>query len=51
LSLPAAFRYVLAACAQGLGLSRNEVLGRVKCDIPLHCPTSARFTLTVLAED
>ncbi|WP_372453542.1 DUF1062 domain-containing protein [Acrocarpospora catenulata] len=23
--------------AQGLGLSRNEVLRRIKCDIPLRC--------------
>jgi hypothetical protein len=37
--------------AQGLGLSRNEVLHRVKCDIPLHRPTSAGFTFTVMAED
>src|SRR4029077_13057441 len=35
--------------AQGLGLSRNEVLLRVKCDIPLRRPVSAGFTLTVLA--
>jgi hypothetical protein len=37
--------------ARGLGLSRNEVLCRVKCDIPLHRPTSAGFTFTVMAED
>jgi hypothetical protein len=37
--------------AQGLGLSRNQVLCRVKCDIPLHRPTSAGFTFTVLTED
>jgi hypothetical protein len=37
--------------AQGLGLSRNEVLRRVKCDIPLRRPTSAGFTFTVMAGD
>ena len=37
--------------AQGLGLSRNEVLRRVKCDIPLRRPTSAGFTFTVMAWD
>ena len=36
--------------AQGLGLSRNEVLRRIKCDIPLRRPTSAGFTFTVMAE-
>jgi hypothetical protein len=36
--------------APGLGLSRNEVLRRVKCDIPLRRPTSAGFTFTVTAE-
>ena len=36
--------------AQGLGLSRNEVLRRIKCDIPLRRPTSAGFTSTVTAE-
>ena len=35
--------------AQGLGLSRNEVIGRVKCDIPLRRPTNAGFTFTVTA--
>jgi hypothetical protein len=35
--------------AQGLGLSRNEVLHRIKCDIPLRRPTSAGFTFTVMA--
>ena len=35
--------------AQGLGLSRNEVPRRVKCDIPLRRPTSAGFTFTVMA--
>ena len=35
--------------AQGLGLSRNEVLRRIKCDIPLHRTVSAGFTFTVLA--
>ncbi|MEV0149434.1 MULTISPECIES: DUF1062 domain-containing protein [unclassified Nonomuraea] len=37
--------------AQGLGLSRNEVLRRVKCDIPLRRTTSAGFTFTVMAGD
>ncbi|GAB3978716.1 hypothetical protein GCM10027615_53610 [Plantactinospora veratri] len=37
--------------AQGLGLSRNEILRRVKCDTPLHRPTSAGFTCTVMAGD
>jgi hypothetical protein len=37
--------------AQGLGLSRNEVLRRIKCDIPLHRPTNTRFTFTVMAVD
>jgi hypothetical protein len=36
--------------AQGLGLSRSEVLRRIKCDIPLRRPTSAGFTFTVMAE-
>jgi hypothetical protein len=36
--------------ALGLGLGRNEVLRRVKCDIPLRRPTSAGFTFTVMAE-
>jgi hypothetical protein len=35
--------------AQGIGLSRNEVLRRIKCDIPLRRPTSAGFTFTVMA--
>lgn len=34
--------------ARGLGLSRNEVLRRVKCDISLRRPTSAGFTFTVI---
>ena len=37
--------------AHGLGLSRNEVLRRIKCDIPLRRPTSTGFTFTVLAPD
>jgi hypothetical protein len=37
--------------AQGLGLSRNGVLRRIKCDIPLRRPTSAGFTFTVIAGD
>ena len=36
--------------AQGLGLSRNEALRRIKCDIPLRRPTSAGFTFTLMAE-
>jgi hypothetical protein len=35
--------------ARGLGLSRNEVLRRIKCDIPLSRPTSTRFAFTVMA--
>jgi hypothetical protein len=34
--------------AQGLGLSRNEVLRRIKCDISLRRPTSTGFTFIVL---
>ncbi len=34
--------------AQGLGLSRNEVLRRIKCELPLRRPTIAGFTFTVL---
>lgn len=37
--------------AQGFGLSRNEVLRRIKCDIPLRRPTSTGFTFTVMAAD
>ncbi|WP_245919425.1 DUF1062 domain-containing protein [Actinomadura mexicana] len=37
--------------AHGLGLSRNEVLRRIKCDIPLRRPTSAGFTFTVMARE
>ncbi|MFD0971540.1 DUF1062 domain-containing protein [Plantactinospora endophytica] len=37
--------------AQGLGLSRNEVLRRIKCDVPLRRTTSAGFTFTVMAAD
>jgi hypothetical protein len=37
--------------AQGLGLSRNQVLRRVKCNIPLGRLTSTGFTFTVLAAD
>ncbi len=37
--------------AQGLGLSRNEVLRRIRCDIPLRRPTSGGFTFTVMAGD
>ncbi|WP_241479764.1 DUF1062 domain-containing protein [Nocardiopsis lucentensis] len=35
--------------AQGLGLSRNEVLRRIKSDISLRRPTSTGFTFTVMA--
>jgi len=34
--------------ALGLGLSRNEALRRVKCDISLRRPTSTGFTFIVL---
>jgi Protein of unknown function (DUF1062) len=37
--------------AHGLGLSRSAVLRRIKCDIPLGRPTSARFTFTVMTAD
>jgi hypothetical protein len=37
--------------AHGLGLSRNEVLRRIKCDIPLGRRTSAGFTFTVMTGD
>jgi hypothetical protein len=37
--------------AQGLGLTRNDVLRRVKCDIPLRRPVSSGFTFTVTAGD
>ncbi|GAA3428856.1 DUF1062 domain-containing protein [Streptosporangium nondiastaticum] len=35
--------------AHGLGLSRSEVLRRIKCDVPLHRPTSTGFAFTVMA--
>ncbi|MFI6522806.1 DUF1062 domain-containing protein [Spirillospora sp. NPDC050679] len=35
--------------AHGLGFSRNEVLRRIKCDVPLRRPTSAGFTFTMMA--
>ncbi|GAA2384838.1 DUF1062 domain-containing protein [Dactylosporangium salmoneum] len=35
--------------AHGLGLSRGEVLRRVKCDSALRRPTSTGFTFTVMA--
>jgi hypothetical protein len=35
--------------AQGLGLSRNEALRRIKCDISLRRPTSTGFTFIVLS--
>ncbi|MFG2104987.1 DUF1062 domain-containing protein [Micromonospora echinaurantiaca] len=34
--------------AQGLGFSRNEVLRRIKCDIPLRRTTSTGFTFAVM---
>ncbi|MEV4095713.1 DUF1062 domain-containing protein [Streptosporangium saharense] len=37
--------------ARGLGLSRNEVLRRVKCDVPLRRTTNTGFTFTVMATD
>ncbi|MDO3705688.1 DUF1062 domain-containing protein [Micromonospora sp. C28SCA-DRY-2] len=37
--------------AHGLGLSRNDVRRRVKCDVPLSRRTSAGFTFTVMAGD
>ena len=37
--------------AHGLGLSRNDVLRRIKCDIPLRRPTSTGFTFIVMAGD
>jgi hypothetical protein len=37
--------------AQGLGLSRPEVLRRIKCDTPLRRPTSTGFTFIVMGGD
>lgn len=37
--------------AQGLGLSRNEVLRRIKCEVSLRRPTRVGFVFTVLAEN
>ncbi|MCW6007121.1 DUF1062 domain-containing protein [Micromonospora sp. CPCC 205371] len=37
--------------ARGLGLSRNEALRRIKCDIPLSRPTSTGFAFTVMASE
>ncbi|GAA1563823.1 DUF1062 domain-containing protein [Actinomadura kijaniata] len=37
--------------ARGLGLSRNEVRRRIKCDVPLRRSTSAGFTFVVMPED
>src|SRR4051794_40171258 len=37
--------------AQGLHLSRNEVLRRIKCDIPLGRPTSVGFTFIVMSRE
>ncbi|WP_308164014.1 DUF1062 domain-containing protein [Nonomuraea sediminis] len=37
--------------AQGLGLSRNEVLRRIKCDIPLRRTRIAGFTFILMTGD
>lgn len=37
--------------AHGLGLSRNEVLRRIKCAIPMRRPTSAGFTFTLMPSE
>lgn len=37
--------------AHGLGLSRSEVLRRIKCEVPLRRPTSTGFTFTVMPGD
>jgi hypothetical protein len=37
--------------AQGLRLSRNEALRRIRCDVPLRRPTSTGFTFTLIAGD
>jgi hypothetical protein len=37
--------------ARALGLSRNEVHRRIKCDTPLRRPTSGGFTFTVMPRD
>lgn len=37
--------------AHGLGLSRTEVLRRIKCGVSLRRPRSAGFTFTVMAGD
>ncbi|MER6813675.1 DUF1062 domain-containing protein [Spirillospora sp. NPDC000708] len=37
--------------AQGLGVSRSEVLRRIKCEIPLRRPTTTGFTFTVMPGD
>ncbi|MGI5329778.1 DUF1062 domain-containing protein [Actinomadura nitritigenes] len=37
--------------AQGLGVSRSEVLRRIKCEIPLRRPTSTGFAFTVMPGD
>ncbi|XRQ15085.1 DUF1062 domain-containing protein, partial [Actinomadura welshii] len=34
--------------AHGIGLSRNEVRRRIKCDVPLRRPRSAGFAFTVM---
>lgn len=37
--------------AHGLGLSRNEVLRRIKCDVPLRRTRTTGFAFTVMAGD
>ncbi|MFA1543575.1 DUF1062 domain-containing protein [Actinomadura monticuli] len=37
--------------ARGLGLSRSEVLRRIKCEVPLRRTTSAGFAFTVMPVD
>ena len=37
--------------AHGLGLSRNEALRRIKCDVSLRRPTSTGFTFIVMMRD
>lgn len=37
--------------AGGLGISRNEVLRRVKCDVPPRRPRSAGFSFVVMPSD
>ncbi|MER7546773.1 DUF1062 domain-containing protein [Actinomadura sp.] len=37
--------------ARALGLSRNEALRRIKCDVPMRRPTATGFTFTVMPAD